>query len=144
MRKCRRHQNDAMIVTPTTAPLDIESIYLTYDHQFIRTRTAPPGNGMLLLEVAFDSPNSLTFSYAGIAEAYSLFLVDSGDIFGADYVNTGTSIVNNSNTPGFAKISLLSGESRYLVYWDDRTLAPDSIRQRRLPLRMGACHQCWR
>src|SRR4051812_7268272 len=80
-------QNDAMIVTPTTAPAYINTTYLFFPYQFILTQSAPPGNGLFLLEVVHASPTTFTFNYAGIAEGYSLFLTSPGEIFGVDYVN---------------------------------------------------------
>ena len=115
-------QNDAMIVTPTTAPGDIESGYLTFEHQIILTQTAPPGDGLFLLEVGFTSSSTFLFRYAGIAEVYSLYMADQGTIFDATYVNSQPSFVNNLNTPGENTLTLLRGESQYIAYWDDRTI----------------------
>jgi hypothetical protein len=113
-------QNDAMIVTPTTAPPNVPAFYLFYPHQFILTQSAPPGNGLFLLEVAFETSTKFTFRYSGIAEAYSLFLTSPGVEFGADFVNTSSSFVNNWNSPGSGTLTLGFGQSAYIGYWDNR------------------------
>lgn len=115
-------QNDAMIVTPTTAPAHINRTYLNYPYQFILTQSAPPGNGLFLLEVVHASPTTFTFRAVGIAESFSLFLTSPGDIFGAEYVNTSTSFVKNWDSPPSATLSLRMGQSAYIGYWDNRTI----------------------
>ncbi|MBK1881326.1 PEP-CTERM sorting domain-containing protein [Luteolibacter pohnpeiensis] len=115
-------ENDAMIVTPTTAPPDIEIVNLPFDHQFILTQTAVPGDGLFLLQVEFTSSSTFLFRYAGIAEVYSLFIVEQGTIFDATYVNSQASFVTNLNTPGENTLTLQPGESQYIAYWDDRTI----------------------
>jgi hypothetical protein len=114
-------QNDAMIVTPTTAPPGINSFYLFYPHQFILTQTAPPGDGLFLLEVEHASSFDFTFRYAGIAEAYGLFLSPSGTILDSDFVNTQTAFVNNWNSPGEGTLTLGFGQTAYVGYWDKRS-----------------------
>lgn len=115
-------QNDAMIVTPTTAPAYIDRTYLPFSLQFILTQSAPPGNGLFLLEVVNASSTTFTFNSFGIAEAYSLFLTSPGTVFGVDYVNTSPSFVSNWNSPTSATLTLGIGQSAYIGYWDNRTI----------------------
>lgn len=114
-------QNDAII---STSPAGAGSPPGTF---FYLTQTAPPGNGMFLYEVAMSGQSVFTFSYWGIAELNSVFIATLGDIFDNGFVGSQPPLASNSDNPGSGSFTLLSGESLYLGYFDNRFFTDDDL-----------------
>jgi hypothetical protein len=85
------------------------------------TQPAGPGggHGSFAIYVTDVGPGQYLFSYAGIAELYSVHNASFGQEFTPAYVLTNTPLLHNLNNPGSFEISLLLGQSILLSYWDD-------------------------
>lgn len=107
-------QNDAMLITSGTPPY-----FFPFGLTFT-VNSAP----FLVIEVIKSNPNTFTFQYQGIADAYSLFQITAGTNFDASFVNSHSAFVNNWNAPGQGILTLPPGQSVYLAYWDQGSGPP--------------------
>jgi hypothetical protein len=91
-------------------------------YQLTLTQSIPPGMGLFAINIEDLGSGDYRFSYAAIAEFYSLHNATFGLSFSANYVAANLPLVSNSPTgPFFSILNFAPNESKYLAYWDDRT-----------------------
>ena len=81
--------------------------------------TQPGENGLFALSITTNQPGQYTFSYAGVAELYSVHAASFGLEFTPSFVRGSTPLLNNMDNPGSFQLSLGVGQSVLLAYWDD-------------------------
>ncbi|MDQ6632568.1 MAG: PEP-CTERM sorting domain-containing protein [Verrucomicrobiota bacterium] len=82
--------------------------------------------GLFSIQIERKSTSQFLFSYAGVAEEYALFAVNSGVVIDAAYITSTTPIVsNNGRDPGSSLETFFLNQSRYFGYWDQRGFHPE-------------------
>jgi hypothetical protein len=77
--------------------------------------------GLFAIQISSGGGSQFAFSYAGIAEEYSLYSVTPGTTIDSSFaMSTAPLVSNNGVDPGSSVQTFSLGQSTYFGYWDDR------------------------
>ena len=104
--------NDAQIIT---GPYSLPTLDLT--------KSIPSGKGWFGVELQTFDSTTYDFRAIAIAETYSLFAAQSGDLVDIAFVQNTIPVTTNQYVAGRGKVPQVfqPNETKYYAYWDDRS-----------------------